>query len=86
MLKILIKSLIFSIIVGVLYLLTYYFYNIKIIQERVEDFSFDIVNKIIYQKDVLLKPNIILFTFDTLYLKNIMSLKKKTNLDKIIIL
>ena len=63
------KSRFLCVVMAFFYTISYSFYNIKIMQERVEDFSFDIVNKIIYQKEVSLNPNIILFTFDELYLK-----------------
>lgn len=63
-----VKKIIISLIITIL---VYFFYNVKFIQENIENYSFDILNKFVlstnYEK--LNIPNLILFKIDDNYLK-----------------
>lgn len=72
MINILLKSLQHTFVIVVLYIVTYYFYNIEIIKSRIEDFAFDLTVKLVYQKkiDLLEEPNVFIFGFDEYYMKS----------------
>lgn len=54
-----------------LYAIVYIFYNIEIIREKAEDIAFDIINKLYiqYQINETQAPNVLLFSFDDIYMR-----------------
>lgn len=69
--KILLSSLFKTIIVTLLFALSYIFYNLEIVRSNVEDIAFDAIDKFVIAKKEqnTSSPKVMLFTIDDTYLK-----------------
>ena len=69
--KIIKKAFLESILVSLLFILIYQFYNLEFIRENIEDIAFDVVNKFAIEKEEtkIDKPNILIFGVDDNYMR-----------------
>jgi hypothetical protein len=60
-----------ALLATILFMISYQFYNIEFIRDKIEDFAFDTVNKFaLFKKDqIVSSPHIFLFAIDDLYMK-----------------
>lgn len=65
------SAIIRTLVVAILYVIAYKFYNIEIVREEVEDIAFDIVDKFYIENKVTdtKSPKVLLFAVDDLYMK-----------------
>jgi len=60
-----------SLLVTLLFIVSYQFYNIEFVRDKIEDFAFDTINKYAFFKkeETTQSPHVFLFTIDDLYMR-----------------